>query len=354
MKPDFTRKLLKWNLTRNRRDMPWKGETDPYKIWLSEIILQQTRVEQGWAYYERFVRQYPTVYHLAEADLQQVYKLWEGLGYYTRCKNLHETARHIVDQYNGLFPSNYTDILSLKGIGPYTAAAIASFAFKLPYAVVDGNVQRILSRYFGINTPIDSNDGKRLYAELAQSLLDTTEPGKYNQAIMDFGATVCKPQKPLCKECVQRKDCQAFAHGWVDELPVKEKSLVRKTRWFNYFIIELDGQVFIKQRNGKDIWTNLFEFILHESDNALLDGTSQLKDQLKQWVGHAGFSISNVSKPYKQQLTHQTILGQFITVQLTKPPCKPLSSLLIPKKHLGNYAFPKMLNAYMKHETGSE
>jgi A/G-specific adenine glycosylase len=347
MKPEFTQKLIEWNHTQNNRIMPWKGEPDPYKIWLSEIILQQTRVEQGWAYYERFIQHFPTVHHLAAADIQQVYKLWEGLGYYTRCKNLYETARKIVAEHNGTFPSSYKEILELKGIGPYTAAAIASFAFGLPYAVVDGNVQRVLSRYFGINTPIDTNDGKKLYLELAQSLLDTGDPGKYNQAIMDFGATVCKPQRPLCHECVQRQDCQAFIHGWIDELPVKEKTLVKKTRWFNYFVIELNDQVYIHQRNGKDIWTNLFEFILHESDKSLLN-INTLQEQLKDWTGHSAFSIRDVSKPYRQQLTHQTILGQFINVQLTRPPREAFSSLLIPKNQLSAYAFPKMLNTYMQ------
>ncbi|HEY0677998.1 MAG TPA: A/G-specific adenine glycosylase [Chitinophagaceae bacterium] len=346
MNAEFTKKLLEWNLNRNRRSMPWKGETDPYRIWLSEIILQQTRVEQGRAYYERFILRYPTVRDLANAPLDQVYKLWEGLGYYTRCKNLHETARIITNTYNGRFPSTYNEILQLKGIGPYTASAIASFAFKLPYAVVDGNVQRVLSRYFGINTPIDSSDGKKLYSELAQALLDTSDPGNYNQAIMDFGATICKPQNPLCDECVQKSDCQAFAHGWVNELPVKEKMLVKKTRWFNYFVLELDESVYIRQRNGKDIWTNLYEFILHESDNSLVTNTVNLDRQLQDCVGHSGFAISDISKPYKQQLTHQTILGQFIKVELQKPLSHP-STILVPKKRLPEYAFPKMVNLYL-------
>ncbi|HYF32122.1 MAG TPA: A/G-specific adenine glycosylase [Chitinophagaceae bacterium] len=331
--------------------MPWKGEADPYRIWLSEIILQQTRVEQGWAYYERFIQHFPTVHHLAKASLPAVYKLWEGLGYYTRCKNLHETARIISTEHNGVFPASHEAIRQLKGIGPYTAAAIASFAFKLPYAVVDGNVQRILSRYFGINTPVDTGEGKKLYAELAQSLLDTADPGKYNQAIMDFGATICKPQKPLCQVCVQRKDCQAFAHGWVNELPVKEKILVKKTRWFNYFIMELNGEVLIRQRNGKDIWTNLFEFVLHESEHALLSAYADMHHYLRRSIGHEGFCLKQISKPYKQQLTHQTIVGQFITVELEKPPSQ-WAGLLVPKKLISTYAFPKMINLYMQNESG--
>lgn len=350
MTPDFTRNLLEWNATRNNRAMPWKGERDPYRIWLSEIILQQTRVEQGWAYYEKFVSRFPTVHDLANAEPQEVYKLWEGLGYYTRCKNLHETARRIVASHNGIFPTSYDDILELKGVGPYTAAAIASFAFGLPHAVVDGNVQRIISRYFGINTPIDTTGGKKLYAELAQSLLDTEQPGLYNQAIMDFGATICKPQKPLCHECVQRQDCQAFLHGWVDELPVKEKTLVKRTRWFNYFIIQLNGQVYIQQRNGKDIWTNLFEFILHETDGALLESDTEVKTHVQQLVGHSGFNINAVSKPYRQQLTHQTIIGQFINLELSKPPGKPASPILVLKDKLSTFPFPKLINTYMENE----
>jgi A/G-specific adenine glycosylase len=197
MKPDFTKKLMKWNQSSNNRAMPWKGEKDPYKIWLSEIILQQTRVEQGLGYYERFVKKFPTIKHLAKAPEQEVFKLWEGLGYYTRCKNLIATATFISKEKKGKFPDDYESILSLKGVGPYTAAAIASFAYNLPHAVIDGNVFRVLSRYFGISTPVDTAAGKKMYALLAKELLDKDEPGLYNQAIMDFGAVVCKPLQPL-------------------------------------------------------------------------------------------------------------------------------------------------------------
>ncbi len=186
MLPDFTRKLMRWNKTGNKRQMPWKGETDPYKIWLSEIMLQQTRVEQGWAYYEKFIRTFPTVHKLAAASDQVVFKMWEGLGYYSRCKNLLETARIISKDFKGRFPNTYEEILKLKGVGPYTAAAIASFAFNENRAVVDGNVQRVLSRYFGISTPVDSTEGKKFYNSFAQLLIDRKAPGLYNQAIMDF------------------------------------------------------------------------------------------------------------------------------------------------------------------------
>src|SRR6202012_1293228 len=279
-KADFTKILLKWHKGENSRKMPWKGEKDPYRIWLSEVILQQTRVEQGWAYYENFLTAFPTVHDLAIAPEQKVFKLWEGLGYYNRCRNLIATAKKIDSDYRGIFPSTYDEILALKGIGPYTAAAIASFAFNLPHAVVDGNVTRVLSRYFGITTPIDTTAGKKLYAELADSLLDKDQPDVYNQAIMDFGATVCLPRNPLCTTCVQNIDCQAWLHGWTGRLPVKEKSIQKKQRWFYYFIIEVgDDKVYIHQRTGKDIWEDLFEFVLREKDEPLyFDDKSIHKD----------------------------------------------------------------------------
>jgi A/G-specific adenine glycosylase len=221
MNADFSKKLLHWNKTKNFRTMPWKGEKDPYKIWLSEIILQQTRVEQGWTYYENFIKAFPTVHHLAKAPRKRIFKLWEGLGYYNRCKNLIETAKRISKNYKGKFPRDYQEIKSLKGIGPYTAAAIASFAFNLPFAAVDANVERALSRYFGMSTPTDTADGKRMFAELAGALLDKKNPGIFNQAMMDFGAVICKPKNPLCTICPQQKDCEAYKHQLVDVLPVK-------------------------------------------------------------------------------------------------------------------------------------
>ena len=217
---NFVKKLLQWNDLDNNRQMPWKGEKDPYKIWLSEIILQQTRVHQGLDYYNRFVANFPTIKLLAKAPETNVFKLWEGLGYYTRCKNLIATAKYITDELDGKFPDNYADILLLKGIGPYTAAAIGSFAFNLPYAVVDGNVFRVLSRYFGIAKAIDSNDGKQFFTLLANKLLDKKQPGKYNQALMDFGAVICKPQLPDCNNCMFKTNCTALAESNVNQLPV--------------------------------------------------------------------------------------------------------------------------------------
>jgi len=348
MKADFTKKLMKWNRDTNTRAMPWKGEKDPYKIWLSEIILQQTRVEQGLAYYERFVEAFPTVRQLALAPEQKVFKLWEGLGYYTRCKNLIATAKYISEELKGRFPDRYENILALKGIGPYTAAAIASFAYQLPHAVLDGNVFRVLSRYFGISTPIDSTEGKQLYAQLAAQLLDTKQPGLYNQAIMDFGATICKPQQPLCQQCVQRADCQAFRHGWTEQLPIKEKQLKRKTRWLYYFIVRLGDDVLIRKRGAKDIWENLYEFVLYENEALFMPDEAAFLSVFRQWAGNIPVTLKGISNSFRQQLTHQTITGCFITVSVKSLPPALEGYERVKWKDIDKYPFPKFINAYLQ------
>lgn len=349
MKPIFTEKLLEWNNAQNTRSMPWKGEKDPYKIWLSEIILQQTRVEQGLAYYQKFVAAFPTIQHLAKAPEKKVFKLWEGLGYYTRCRNLIATAQRVVNDYKGQFPSTYETIKELKGIGPYTAAAIASFAFNEPKAVVDGNVQRVIARYFGISTPIDTAAGKKLYQELATALLDTEQPGVYNQAIMDFGAVICKPQNPLCTDCPQQSDCEAFKHNFVKELPVKEKSLVKKERWFYYFIIQYQHKLYIRQRTDKDIWQDLHEFVPYEAA-APVEEMFQELPFLKELFGKQSYSVTHISKVYHQQLTHQLVHGQFITVTALKPVAALKGFMLVDKKQLKKYAFPRLINTFLEEK----
>ncbi len=344
MKSSFSSLLLKWNRDKNDRKMPWKGEKDPYKIWLSEIILQQTRVEQGWAYYERFVKKYPTVKKLANAPEKEVFKLWEGLGYYSRCKNLLETARIIANKYKGKFPDTYDEIRALKGIGPYTAAAIGSFAFNLPYAVVDGNVQRVIARYFGLTTPIDTTAGKKLFSELATALLPVDKAGLYNQAIMDFGATICKPQNPLCSECIQRKECQAYRLDQVKNLPVKEKSITRKERWLYYFVIEDANQVLIRLRTSKDIWQNLYEFVLYESTSTIESPESLLK----QLLPGIGYTVQSISRLYRQQLTHQQVNGCFIRVSVRQVPDVPGGYEKIKRGQLHEYAFPRLINQFLQ------
>jgi A/G-specific adenine glycosylase len=348
----FTKQLLLWNEIHNNRQMPWKGEKDPYKIWLSEIILQQTRVEQGLDYYNRFVKIFPTIKHLAKAPDTTVFKLWEGLGYYTRCKNLIATAKYIAEELNGEFPSEYEDILALKGIGPYTAAAIGSFAFNIPKAVVDGNVFRVLSRYFGIEIPIDSTEGKKKFTLLADDLLDKKKPSIYNQALMDFGAVICKPQLPLCSDCLLKKSCSAFNEKRVNELPVKEKSIIKKTRWLYYLITEYKYQYYVRKRPAKDIWENLYEFILIENtQSATVDELFLLKSA-KGIFGKKKPAIISVSGIYKQQLTHQTIYGQFIRIKLSKP-LKTEGFELVDKKKIEQLPFPKFINHYLQDKAVS-
>ncbi len=348
----FTNALLQWNNTSNNRPMPWKGEKDPYKIWLSEIILQQTRVEQGWEYYNRFVTAFADINKLAKAPETKIFKLWEGLGYYTRCKNLIATAKYISNENKGRFPDNYDDILKLKGVGPYTAAAIASFAYNLPYAVVDGNVFRVLSRFFNDNTAIDSTEGKKIFTVLAQELLDKKQPGIYNQALMDFGAVICKPKLPLCRQCALQSRCGAHLKGLVNVLPVKEKKITQKIRWLFYFIIEHNSKVYVRKRGTKDIWENLYEFVLVEAEAAIdplqLEKLPAFKKLLKKGTYH----IEAISNLYSQKLTHQTIHGQFIKIKL-KNNAAIEGYQAVSQKKLAGLPFPKFITTYLKDKNVS-
>ena len=348
MKQQVTELLMNWHTNFNNRQMPWKGEKDPYKIWLSEIILQQTRVEQGLSYYQRFIATYPTIADLAQAKDEDVFKLWEGLGYYNRCKNLLHTARIIYYELDGMFPNNYDTIVALKGIGPYTAAAIASFAFNLPYAVVDGNVFRVLSRLFAIDTPIDSTEGKQQFALLAQEVLDKKNAALFNQAIMDFGATVCKPANPQCNSCHLKEICTGFNNALVNRLPVKEKVLLKKNRWFYYFILQHEETVLVEKRTSRDIWENLYEFYLLETTEQIIWKEATLQEWLNQQFGIERATIHSVSPLQKQQLTHQSIKGQFIKVNLTSIPQNLLKAQWQPLKDLQQLAFPKFINQYLE------
>lgn len=325
--------------------MPWKGEKDPYKIWLSEIILQQTRVGQGLSYYTNFIRTFPDVHELARAPEAKVFKLWEGLGYYTRCRNLVASAKYISRELKGKFPGNYEDIKALKGVGPYTAAAISSFAFNLPYAVVDGNVFRVLARVFGIEMATNSTGGKNYFTNLAEELLDKKNPGLYNQAIMDFGATVCRPVSPLCQNCFFKNNCFAFLYNRINDLPVKEKKIKKRKRWFYYLVLEYKNSIAIRQRMEKDIWQNLYEFPLIEAEKEL-DVEIILKlAEKKGWLNKKEKIIS-VSPVYKQQLSHQWVAGQFVRMQLKKK----ISGRFdwVKRNKLSNYAFPNLLNQYLR------
>ncbi len=348
MENRFTRILMKWHTGQNTREMPWKGEKDPYKIWLSEVILQQTRVAQGWQYYNNFISKYPNIQKLAKAPDQEVFKLWEGLGYYNRCRNLLFTARQIVAEQKGIFPNQYEALLALKGVGPYTAAAIASFAYDLPYAVVDGNVFRVLSRFFGIEEPIDSTKGKQLFTALAGEMLDKKQPGQFNQAIMDFGAVVCKPFSPSCSSCPLQPYCVAFSEGKVNHLPVKEKTLHRKHRWFYYFLFEHNGKILVSQRTAKDIWQNLYEFYLLESDESVKWNEAEVIHWLQEQLGIDKAVVTGISPVSVQQLTHQQIKGQFIRVQLKTIPSFLKKYQWQPVTGLRKLPFPRFITQYLE------
>jgi A/G-specific adenine glycosylase len=348
MKKIFTRKLLGWHFKENKRTMPWKGEKDPYKIWISEIILQQTRVSQGLEYYNNFIKEFPAVKNLALASEESVFKIWEGLGYYTRCKNIIFTAKHIFNDLDGKFPSAYNEIIALKGIGPYTAAAISSFAYGLPHAVADGNVFRVLSRYFGETLPVDSPGGKEYFTRLANELLYKKNPAAFNQAIMDFGATVCKPQIPTCSQCIFQKNCIAYNEGMVNKLPVKEKQLVRKKRWFTYFMFTAEDKILINKRTGKDIWQNLYEFYLFETAKERAWKNKEIEQWLHDQLNIENFTINNISPVFTQQLTHQHLQGRFIDISLYQVPDALRHFTAINKNNLQSFAFPKFINQYLQ------
>lgn len=260
---NFTLTLTNW-YQENQRNLPWRHTDNPYYIWLSEIILQQTRVNQGLSYYNNFINEFPTVKDLALADISLVLKMWQGLGYYSRAKNLHETAKYIHFELNDIFPKSYQEIVKLKGIGPYTAAAIASFAYREPIAVVDGNVFRVFSRFFGIYDDIAKTKNRAIFQELGNELIDKKNPDIFNQALMDFGATLCKPKKPLCEDCPFSNECYAFRNNKISILPVKSNNIKIKDRYFHYLISENSDSIYLKQRLEKDIWQDLYEFPLLE------------------------------------------------------------------------------------------
>ena len=309
----FSDKIVKWYLE-NQRPLPWRETTDPYRIWLSEVILQQTRVIQGLPYYHRFLQSYPTINSLAKAPEQQVLRLWQGLGYYTRARNLHKCAKTVVDRHKGKFPSTSKELEALPGIGSYTAAAIASFAFNEHVAVVDGNVFRMLSRIFGIDAPINSAEGRKVFAELANQLLSKKQPALHNQAVMEFGAICCTPQSPKCPECPFKNTCVAFNHDLIQVLPVKIPKKTSKKRYFFYIVVNRNKSLLMKKRDAKDIWHGLFDFVLIEKDKPVNPEYLINEQQHQKWF-HKVKGIK-VSKKYKHILTHQTIHCRFIQLQV--------------------------------------
>lgn len=314
----FSKKVVAW-YEENKRILPWRNTKDPYKVWLSEIILQQTRVSQGLPYYKSFVREFPTVHDLASAPVQKVLRLWQGLGYYSRARNLHKAAKELSKKFNGKFPSSFVALKQLPGIGDYTAAAIASFSFGEAVAVVDGNVFRVLSRIFGADTPINTPAGKKYFSELANALIDKNDPATFNQAIMEFGALHCTPKNPTCDTCVFQSACMAYKHESQQLLPVKLAMKKSRKRYFNYYVVKSKQSLLMNSRNGKDIWTGLYDFYLIENTKAskpekALDENAFLKS-LKSKI-----ASTELSKTYKHILSHQTIFARFTLITLKNKP----------------------------------
>ena len=335
----------------NKRDLPWRDISDPYRIWISEIILQQTRVNQGLGYYNRFIERFPNVAMLAEADEDSVLKYWQGLGYYTRARNLHKAARQIMTEFNGIFPTEYNNIVKLSGIGEYTAAAISSFAFDEPYAVVDGNVYRVLSRLFGIQTPIDSSAGKKEFALLAQDLLSKSHPGLHNQAVMEFGALQCVPVAPDCGICPLQSVCMAFENNSVSILPVKSQKKKPTNRYFNYLFIRCAENTYLQKRIVKDVWQNLFEFPLIESEQLLSTAELADHDYFKSMFNDIDeVNIHKISNPMKHILSHRVIFAQFFSITISKETEYLKQFVRVPLNEIDRYAVSRLMELFLEKE----
>lgn len=345
----YSQQLIAW-YTINKRDLPWRETTNAYHIWLSEIILQQTRVAQGLDYYLRFVEAFPTVQSLANAPEDEVLKLWQGLGYYSRARNLHAAAKDVVQKFGGVFPSNYQDVLSLKGVGEYTAAAICSFAYNLPYAVVDGNVFRVLSRLFDIETPIDSTKGKKEFSDLASKLLDSTQASIHNQAIMEFGALQCKPRQPDCFSCVLQAKCWAYAHKAVEVLPVKEKKTKVSARYFNYIVFRTPSFTFLNKRKSNDVWKNLYEFPLIETEESVdlsfLIQMPSFKSMTKTCT-QLSF-VSFVPFEVKHVLSHRVIYAKCYVLDIAEDEIPDGDFIQIPVTDLKKYPVSRLTEIFQK------
>lgn len=332
----FADNLLAWYDT-HKRELPFREVKDPYLIWLSEIILQQTRVSQGLAYYLKFAKRFPTPSSLAQASEDEVLKLWQGLGYYSRARNLHAAAKSM----KGSFPRTYAGVRALKGVGDYTAAAICSMAYNMPYAVVDGNVYRVLSRVYGVDIPIDTLAGKTEFTRRAQELLDTKRPGDYNQAIMDFGALVCTPQAPLCGECPFKRQCMAYKQNLIEQLPVKSKVTKVSERYFHYIYVEQGSYTWLHKRGAGDVWQNLYELPLAEtSDNKPLK-------KFPAWCGKT--KPVAVGKPLKHVLSHRIIYAQLYKIKIPPTVKTPTDFLRVRKNDLEQYAVPRLVQKLLEN-----
>ena len=339
----FAPKILNW-YREHQRDLPWRQTRDPYRVWLSEIILQQTRVAQGMPYYLSFVETFPTVYDLAKAPEEQVLKLWQGLGYYSRARNLHTTAKMVVTEFDGQFPHTYEELKTLKGVGDYTASAIASFCFDVPEPVVDGNVYRVLSRYFGVDIPINSTEGITYFKELAREVMDAENIRDYNQGIMEFGAIQCAPKKPYCLLCPLQESCVALKENKVDILPIKLNKTKVRNRYFNYLVwLDGNGNTVLEQRKGKGIWQNLYQFPLLETDGPLED--AEIEEKMN--VNHTTVEIETLSlynnEPIVHKLSHQHLHTQFWILKTSH-----ILEEGIPWKKIHDFPVPVLIADFIK------
>ncbi len=339
--PDFQTHLTSW-YNQNKRNFPWRSTKNPYFIWLSEVILQQTRALQGLPYYQKFIDQFPEISDLANANIDDILKTWQGLGYYSRARNLHQTAIYINTELNGIFPSSYQEIIKLKGIGPYTAAAIASFAFNEKKAVVDGNVYRVLSRYYNSDTPIDTAIGKNHFQLLADNLIPDKNPDIFNQAIMELGATVCTPKQAKCNECPLQMDCQSYFHNTIYSLPVKSKKIKVTNRYLTYFIFKSDERFILQQRKDKDIWQGLYEFPLIDKRTPIL------QEEIEKYLQKREIkTYERISEPIKHILSHQHLHVQFIHID--KHPKLVGNEQTV--KHFEDHALPRVIDKYLEQLT---
>jgi len=343
---NFADELVRWYLD-NKRDLPWRKTTDAYIIWLSEIILQQTRVEQGMPYFYRFAEKYPTVRDFATANEDEILKLWQGLGYYSRGRNMLKTARQVIEEYGGVFPRQYDELIKLKGIGEYTASAISSFSANEAKAVVDGNVYRVLARYFGIDEPINSPKGKKDFQALANEILSYDHPGLHNQAMMEFGAMLCKPKNPACGICPVRTGCFAFKNNAVTVLPVKLKTVKVRERFFNYFLLINNNEILLNKRGENDIWANMYDLPLIETIE-LIPADELLA--LPQVADYFGKNVENeqISPVYKHILTHQRLYVRFIKLKAQEVEMQQ-NWFFSPLENIEKFALPKIIFIFIKN-----
>jgi A/G-specific adenine glycosylase len=340
--------LARWYYDQ-KRDLPWRKTKNPYAIWVSEIILQQTRVAQGIDYYHRFMKRFPDLQSLANAKTEEVLKVWQGLGYYSRARNMHAAAGQIINEHRGVFPSTYQEMLKLKGIGPYTAAAIASIAFNEPRAVIDGNVHRVIARLFGLFEPPGQVPAKCGICKQAEALLDLAEPGIHNQAVMEFGALVCTPANPSCQSCPLQRHCAAFRKDKVGELPVRSRHIKQKHRYFHYFIMHSGNRILIRQRTGKDIWQDLFEFPLIETPRPVSAGRLMESPSWNQLFMNRPVKPVRVSKIFRHTLTHQVIHAKFYHLDIFSADNVLRSSFReVPLAELRKFPVPKLIENYLE------